>query len=59
MQDDLSVEMGAKVYLQNRLGKCRAKLDEIGPIIQSKGTDSHLLFHLSCSIRLFAHQRER
>lgn len=34
----MSVESDAKIYLQNRLIKCRSKLLEIEPIRDTKGT---------------------
>ena len=32
----MSVEPAPKVYLQNRLGKCRGKVLELDPVIESK-----------------------
>ena len=37
LQGDMIVEPQApKIYLQNRLTKCRSKLDELRPVITSK-----------------------
>lgn len=33
---DMSVEPASKVYLQNRLSRCRAKLEELDPVLSSK-----------------------
>ncbi len=41
----MSVEPAPKVYLQNRLGKCRSKFEELEPVLTSKrkcGTSVHL-----------------
>ncbi|KAI0032556.1 hypothetical protein K488DRAFT_49643 [Vararia minispora EC-137] len=33
---DVSVEAAPKIYLQNRLSKCRAKLEELVPLLETK-----------------------
>ena len=35
-QDDMSVEPAPKVFIQNKLAKCRNKLQELGPLINTK-----------------------
>lgn len=32
----MSTEAAPKVFLQNKLSRCRAKLQELGPVIDSK-----------------------
>ena len=47
MQGDMVVEPQApKVYLQNRLTKCRTKLEELRPVITSKRGHPRFLSHL-------------
>ncbi|KAF9499043.1 hypothetical protein BDN71DRAFT_1480868 [Pleurotus eryngii] len=36
---DMSVEPGPKVFLQNKLAKCRTKLQELDPLVDSKRKD--------------------
>ncbi|KAF4590654.1 hypothetical protein EYR40_009250 [Pleurotus pulmonarius] len=36
---DMSVEPGPKVFLQNKLAKCRTKLQELDPLVESKRKD--------------------
>ncbi|KAI0632446.1 hypothetical protein C8Q77DRAFT_1125758 [Trametes polyzona] len=40
---DMSVEPASKVYLQNRLGRCRAKLQELEPVLSSKRREAEQL----------------
>lgn len=42
-QDEMSVEPVPKVYLQNRLSKCKEKLQEVQTIIASKRRWSFML----------------
>jgi hypothetical protein len=44
MQPDMSVAPAAKVFLQNKLGKSKAKLRELDAIIDSKREHSHLQY---------------
>ncbi|KAI0338929.1 hypothetical protein BDW22DRAFT_1409320 [Trametopsis cervina] len=37
--DEMIVEPAPKVYLQNRLAKCRQKMDELNPIVEAKRRD--------------------
>lgn len=32
----MNVDPGPKVYLQNRLNKCRAKMNELQPVLDAK-----------------------
>ena len=44
-QGDMSVDPAPKVYLQNRLSKCRSKLEELEPVLTLKrkcGSSVHL-----------------
>ncbi|THH27874.1 hypothetical protein EUX98_g6316 [Antrodiella citrinella] len=38
-QSEMSIEPAPKVYLQNRLSRCRRKLEELDPILRSKKVD--------------------
>ncbi|KAH9851537.1 hypothetical protein C2E23DRAFT_829605 [Lenzites betulinus] len=40
---DMSVEPASKVYLQNRLSRCRAKLEELDPVLSSKRKETEQL----------------
>ncbi|KAI0693453.1 hypothetical protein C8T65DRAFT_668088 [Cerioporus squamosus] len=40
---EMSVEPAPKVYLQNRLGKCRSKLEELEPVLTSKRKETEQL----------------
>ena len=35
-QGEMSVDPAPKVYLQNRLSKCRSKLQELDPVLSAK-----------------------
>ncbi|KAI0669220.1 hypothetical protein C8Q78DRAFT_1042286 [Trametes maxima] len=43
---DMSVEPAPKVYLQNRLSRCRAKLQELEPVLTSKRKEAEQLAKL-------------
>ncbi|RPD62761.1 hypothetical protein L226DRAFT_532256 [Lentinus tigrinus ALCF2SS1-7] len=43
---DMSVEPAPKVYLQNRLSKCRSKLEELEPVLTSKRKETEQLAKL-------------
>ncbi|KAI1794856.1 hypothetical protein LXA43DRAFT_994584 [Ganoderma leucocontextum] len=43
---DISVGPSPKVYLQNRLSRCRAKLDELQPVLTSKRQEAEQLARL-------------
>ncbi|KIJ42343.1 hypothetical protein M422DRAFT_254412, partial [Sphaerobolus stellatus SS14] len=43
---DVSVEPSPKVFLQNKLSRCKAKLKELGPLLGSKETESEKLQQL-------------
>ncbi|KAI0826761.1 hypothetical protein BC628DRAFT_1516154 [Trametes gibbosa] len=40
---DMIVGPASKVYLQNRLSRCRAKLEELGPVLSSKRNETEQL----------------
>ncbi|TFK86863.1 hypothetical protein K466DRAFT_663436 [Polyporus arcularius HHB13444] len=43
---EMSVEPAPKVYLQNRLGKCRSKFEELEPVLTSKRKETDQLVKL-------------
>ena len=38
VQGEMSVDPAPKVFIQNKLAKCRSKLQELGPLINTKRT---------------------
>jgi hypothetical protein len=51
----MSVEPAPKVFLQNKLSRCRAKLQELGPLMDSKSihAPSYSKFDFSDSLVSF------
>lgn len=58
----MSVDDAPKVFLQNKLSKCRSKLQELGPLLDGKSEKHDLFFpksHVSSTIgRFFGDNRE-
>lgn len=46
-QSEMSIEPAPKVYLQNRLSRCRQKLEELNPVLRSKQLEVEKLANLA------------
>ena len=51
VKGEISVEAAPKVYLQNRLNRCRTKVQELEPVLTSKRTYEPSA-HLSTTLNL-------
>lgn len=47
---EMAIEPAPKIFLQNKLRSCRAKMDQVGPQVQAKSVwkSNVTLYNLSC-----------
>jgi hypothetical protein len=50
----MSVEPAPKIFLQNKLSRCRSKLQELQPLITAKRTSLRHKYHFQCSYKRHA-----